>query len=87
MIKVIRELNNNCFRFGDTVYLIGKRTLSPDEKPQIVKAVVQNQLNRGRNVGLDDKGGIWYFNKEDLNKLVFMSHLEAENALAERNNQ
>lgn len=82
MLNEIRETLENCFEDGETVYLIGKR--SSAENPQIIKAIVQHYLHDNQNVGIDENGGVWFFNKKELNKSVFKCYSDAEIKLKEK---
>lgn len=69
---------------GDVVYIIGKYSFSPDEKPQVIKVEVSYNLHK-RLYAYPPKGhGCFSFAQSDLGKIVFLTREEAEAALAER---
>jgi hypothetical protein len=68
----------------DVVYVIGRYSFTPDERPKVVEVQVA-YIERKRLYSYATKGhGCFSFAQSDLGKTVFQTHEEAEAALAER---
>ena len=66
----------------DVLYIIGKYSFSPDEKPQVVKVQIAYKF-RKQFFAYPTKGdGIFKFANNDLGKTVFFNREDAEATLA-----
>lgn len=67
---------------GDVVYIIGKYSFCRDEMPKVIEVQVA-YIARKRLCAYPTKGhGTFSFAQSDLGKTVFLTHEEAEAALA-----
>lgn len=66
---------------GDTVYIIGKYSFSPDENPQVVEAKVAYRYCKSYYAYPTNGHGTFKVNYSDLGKTVFFKREDAERTL------
>lgn len=66
---------------GDTLFIIGKYSLSPDEEPTVFEVQVAYDLNKRHFAYPKNKCGVFSFNAADFGKTVFWSRENAERVL------
>lgn len=66
---------------GDVLYIIGKYSFSPDEKPKVVEVQVAYKFRKRFYAYPTNGHGTFSFNNSDLGKTVFINREDAERVL------